>query len=220
VATQPRWRRRSEARPAEIVAAALAVFADKGFAAARLEDIAAQAGISKGALYLYFETKTDLFRAVVRDAVAPNLAGLSAAAEGLPGPFEDLVRMLFGRLSAAIRTARLGAVAKMVVGESRNFPDLALVWHDAVVAPALGAVSLMIERAQARGEVRAGNPRLFAVGLAAPVLVSALWAEVFEPVGARPLDIDALLQQHADTVLRGMRPEAAQTRSKEGAGHG
>ena len=211
----PRWRRRSEARPAEIVAAALAVFADKGFAAARLEDIAARAGISKGALYLYFETKTDLFRAVVREAVAPTIDGVRAMAETFPGSFEDLVGILFGHLAPAIGEARLGAVAKMVIGESRNFPDLAQVWHDGVVGPALAAVTAIVERGQARGEVRPGDARLFALGLISPVVISALWAEVFEPVGGGPIDVEALLRQHAETALRGMRPDPEEKR----AGH-
>jgi AcrR family transcriptional regulator len=76
----PRWRRRKTARPAEIAEAALDVFADKGFAGARLDDIASRAGISKGALYLYFETKEDIFRAVVRGAMAPNFDAIRAAA--------------------------------------------------------------------------------------------------------------------------------------------
>jgi len=212
---QPRWRRRSEARPAEIVAAAHAVFAEKGFAAARLDDIAARAGISKGALYLYFETKTDLFAAVVRDSVAPNIDGLRLLAQGFRGGFEELALLLFDRLAGVVGSARLGAVAKMVIGESRNFPDLAKLWHDGVVAPAEGLVTAMIEQAQDRGEVRPGDPRLFALGLISPVLLSALWTEVFVPVGGRPIDVAALLRQHAQTVLRGMRPEG-----EERGGHG
>ena len=82
----PRWRRRKTARPAEIIEAALSVFAENGFAAARLDEIARRAGVSKGALYLYFETKEDLFRAVVRAAVAPNLEGDPGRGRGLRRP--------------------------------------------------------------------------------------------------------------------------------------
>src|SRR5438874_171360 len=90
---QPRWRRRKDARPAEIVAAALEVFAEKGFAAARLDEIAARAGVSKGALYLYFATKQDLFAAVVRDAVAPNIEAVEAMVQGYGGDFASLARL-------------------------------------------------------------------------------------------------------------------------------
>src|SRR6266550_2802235 len=109
--TAPRWQRRAEDRPREICAAALEVFAEKGFAAARLDEIARRAGVSKGTLYLYFKDKEDLFRAVVR----MFLAGFAEREARLP----------------------IGAVAKMVVGESRNFPELARVWHDEVASRAI-----------------------------------------------------------------------------------
>ena len=210
--TGPRWRRRKTARPAEIVAAAQAVFAEKGFAAARLEDIAARAGVSKGALYLYFETKTDLFRAVVQDAVAPNFDAVRRGLEAFEGPFPQLVTLVFGRIALIIGQAELGSVAKMVIGESRNFPDLARVWHEAIVSRVLATFVAVIERAQARGEVRAGNARLFAIQLVSPVLMAALWTEVFAPIGAEPIPLEALFAQHAETMLRGMAPDGPAAR--------
>lgn len=205
---QPRWRRRKTARPGEIVAAAQAVFAEKGFAAARLDDIAARAGVSKGALYLYFETKTDLFRAVVQEGVAPDFDAVREGLEAFEGSFAQLVTLMFGRIAVVIRKAELGAVAKMVIGESRNFPDLARVWHEAIVSRVLATFTALIARAQARGEVRAGDPRLFAIQLISPVLMSALWTEVFVPVGVDPIPLEALFAQHAETMLRGMAPDA------------
>src|SRR3984957_14243277 len=86
----PRWRRRKTARPGEILEAALSVFAESGFAAAKLTEIARRAGVSKAALYLYFETKEDLFRAVARGLVAPNLTAMAAALESSEAPFAEL----------------------------------------------------------------------------------------------------------------------------------
>src|ERR1700750_3287710 len=94
----PKFRRRKTDRPGEIVHAAMEVFAEKGFAAARLDDIAGRAGVSKGALYLYFETKEDLFRAVVGQAIAQNLTAVRAMMSAHPGPFSDLLRALAGRI--------------------------------------------------------------------------------------------------------------------------
>jgi AcrR family transcriptional regulator len=202
----PKWRRRSEARPGEIVQAAFEVFAEKGFAAAKLDEIAAKAGISKGALYLYFETKEDIFRAVVREAVAPNLDMVEAMLAQATIPFPDLLRLMFARLASVIATSRLGAVAKLVIGESRNFPELARVWHDEVVSRALAAIGGAIGRAQERGEVRPGDPRLHAFSIMGPVLMGVIWRETFTPVGAPPVDIEALVRQHADTVLLGLTP--------------
>ena len=207
--TSPRWRRRKEARPAEIVSAAMQVFAEKGFAAARLDDIAARAGVSKGALYLYFETKQDLFRAVVSEGVAPNLEMVRAMAAAHPGPFGDLARMALTRLAQVAASSPIGGVAKMVIGESRNFPELARVWHDALVVQALGVITEAITSAQARGEVRPGDPRLYAVSLISPLLLGVLWRETFVPVGAPPFDLAALAAQHVETVLQGLLIPAA-----------
>jgi AcrR family transcriptional regulator len=209
VSSAPRWRRRKDERPGEIVAAALAVFAERGFAAARLDDIAARAGVSKAALYLYFPTKQDLFRAVVAEAVAPNLAPIQAAAESWDGPLEALVRFLIPTLARTVATSAIGGVVKVVIGESRNFPELARVWHDALVAKALAAVSGLIARAQARGEVKAGDPRVFALGLISPILLGVLWRETFVPIGAAPFDLEALATQHVETMLRGMLAQSA-----------
>jgi AcrR family transcriptional regulator len=205
-AGSPKWRRRSEARPGEIVQAALEVFAERGFAAAKLDEIAAKAGISKGALYLYFETKEDIFRAVVREAVAPNLDVVEAVLDQTTTPFPDLLRMVFVRISLMIETTRLGAVAKLVIGESRNFPELARVWHDEVVSRALAALSGALDRAQGRGEIRPGNPRLQAFSIMGPILMGVLWQETFTPVGAPALNLRDLIAQHGEAVLAGLAP--------------
>ncbi|HWA62719.1 MAG TPA: TetR/AcrR family transcriptional regulator [Caulobacteraceae bacterium] len=201
---QPRWRRRKDARPAEIVSAALAVFAEKGFAAARLDEIAARAGVSKGALYLYFETKEDLFRAVVRQAVAPNIEAIEAAVEAWPGDFAGLVRAFLVNVATMASTLPIGGVAKMIIGESRNFPELAKIWHDDLVARALRVFSAAIARAQVRGEVRPGDPRAYAIGFIGPILLGVIWEATFVPVGAEPFDVPALAHQHVEALLEGM----------------
>lgn len=206
-AGEPRWRRRKDARPAEIVAAALEVFAEKGFAAARLDDIAARAGVSKGALYLYFETKQDLFAAVVRDAISPDIAAVEAAATAIELPFDQIAGLFLGRAADLLATSPVGSVAKMVIAESGNFPDLARVWHDEVVVRVLGVITGQIERAQARGEIRGGDARFHALALVGPLLMGVLWREVLVPVGAKPLDLKALARQHLETVLHGLMAE-------------
>lgn len=204
----PKFRRRKAARPAEIAAAALEVFAEKGFAGAKLDDIAARAGVSKGALYLYFETKEEIFRAVVAQAVAPNLDGVLAMLAAHPGPFPALVEGLAERMGLIMSTTPVGGVAKMVIGEARNFPELARVWHDQLVSKAIGALTRAVEAAQARGEVRAGDPRAHALSLIAPILVGVIWRETFVPVGAEGFDLPALARQHARTALHGLLQES------------
>ena len=201
---EPKWQRRADDRPREICAAALEVFAEKGFAAAKLEEIARRAGVSKGTLYLYFDDKQELFRAVVRSAIAPNIEAITSAESAFDAPFDQVVRMFLNGF--AEREARLpvGAVAKIVIGESRNFPELARVWHDEVASKAIGALTAVIERAQQRGEVRAGDPRLYAFSLVGPMVLGALWRATLVPVGGTPVDLTALAKQHAEMILAGM----------------
>ena len=204
---QPKWRRRKEARPGDIAAAALAVFAEKGFAGARIEEIARRAGVSKGTVYLYFETKEDVFRAVVHDAIIPNIDEIGAMALAMDLPFADILRALLPRFAELVTTRPIGAVVKMVVGESRNFPELARVWHDEVIAKGIALISSLILRGQARGEVRPGDPRTHAFSIMGPMLVGVLWRETFTPLGAATIDLPAIARQHVDTILEGLLVE-------------
>jgi AcrR family transcriptional regulator len=199
-----KWRRRKKARPGEIIGAALEVFAAKGFADAKLDDIARRAGISKGTLYLYFETKEDLFRAVARSAVASHLETIESTAEAFDRPFAELAPMLLSRAAQMMSGGQLPAMARMVIGESRMFPDLARIWHDDVVARVIRMVAGIIGRAQARGEVAPGDPRLHAFSLMGPMVMAMLFREVFEGVGTDLPDLQALAGQHAHTALRGL----------------
>lgn len=201
---KPKRRRRKEERPGDITAAALQLFTEKGFAGARIEEIAARAGLSKGAVYLYFPTKEDLFRAVVREAVAPNIDAIQRLVLTFDLPFADLVRALLPRFAELITTVPLGAVLKMVIGESRNFPELAKVWHDDVVLKGIGLLGGVIEQAQARGEVRSGDPRVHAFSLMGPMLLGVIWRETFTPIGAAAIDLPAVARQHAETLLDGL----------------
>ena len=164
---QPRWRRRKEARPGDIVAAALAVFAEKGFAGARIDEIGAT-------------------------ALAADL------------PFPDVLRTLLPRFAELVATRPIGAVVKMVVGESRNFPELARVWHDEVIAKGIDLISALIRRGQARGEIRPGDPRTYAFSIMGPILIGVLWRETFTPIGGAAIDLPAVARQHVETVLEGL----------------
>jgi len=181
------------------------VFAERGFAAARLEEIARRAGVSKGALYLYFETKEELFRAVVDQAIAPNMQAIRAIVAAHPGPLSDLLRLVAERVGLLMETLPVGGVVKMVIAEAGNFPALARVWHDDLVAHILGAMTDAIAAAQKRGEVRPGDPRMYALEIIAPMLVGLIWRETFVPVGAAPFDLPALARQHVETMIEGLK---------------
>src|SRR5262245_7762787 len=148
-----RWERRKEARPGEIVAAALQLFADRGFAATRLEDVAAVAGVSKGTVYLYFESKEQLFEAVVREAIAPNVDRAEALVAAFEGPTPELIRVLFEFIGTVLESPITG-VMKLLVAESGNFPQLARLYADLVLRRIFGLLRRILERGIARGEFR------------------------------------------------------------------
>src|SRR5580700_10894247 len=119
-----RWRRRKDARPGEIVAASLACFAERGFAATRLEDVARRAGVTKGTLYLYFPNKEELFEAVVRQALVPNIERGEALLDEAGEPAALLLERLM-RSWAELALSPAGAIPKIIISEAGNFPELA-----------------------------------------------------------------------------------------------
>lgn len=180
------------------------VFADHGFAAARLDDIARRAGVVKGSVYLYFSTKEELFHAVVRSAIVPDMEMIRGAAEAFDGPLAELAPRLLAGAAAVLSRPSIAGVVRMVIGESRNFPDLACIWHEEVVSPVIDTVARAIARAQERGEVRGGDPRLYAFSLVGPLIAAALFRDAFAEVSSRPPDLARLAEQHGRAILHGL----------------
>jgi len=201
--TPTRWRRRKEARPEEILAAALASFAERGFAATRLEDVAARAGISKGTLYLYFGGKEKLFEAVVRATLLPNLERIEALTATFEGPSAQLLERLLVTIAGVV-SARMGAIPKLVIAEAGNFPDLARFYLDEVVRRGLRLIATILRRGIERGEFRPVDVDHTVFCVIAPMLIAALWKNSLEPHDDAPLDAQALARAHLDLLLRGL----------------
>jgi AcrR family transcriptional regulator len=198
-----RWRRRKEARPEEILAAALASFTERGFAATRLEDVAARAGISKGTLYLYFRSKEELFKAVVRATLVPNLVRVEALAASFEGPSALLLERLLLTMAGVVST-RVGGIPKLVIAEAGNFPDLARFYLDEVVRRGLRLIASILHRGIERGEFRAVDVDHAVFCVIAPMLIAALWKNSLEPHDDTLLDAQALARAHLDLLLRGL----------------
>jgi AcrR family transcriptional regulator len=201
--SRPRWRRRKDARPEEILAAALASFAERGFAATRLDDVAARAGISKGTLYLYFKSKEELFEAVVRATLVPNLERLEALSATFEGPSVHLLERLLLTIAGVV-DSQIGAIPKLVIAEAGNFPELARFYLDAVVRRGLRLIGAILRRGIGRGEFRPIDVDHAVFCVIAPMLIAALWKRSLEPHDAAPLDAQALARAHLDLLLRGL----------------
>jgi AcrR family transcriptional regulator len=202
--TKPKWNRRKEDRPAEIVEAAMDVFVEHGFAGTKLSEVAKRAGVAKGTLYLYFDTKEDLFRATARQALAANLDAMEQASTAFGGSVVDFVPVMLKRAAGRMGDGRIPGIVRMVLGESRAFPDLARIWHDEVVSRVLTLLSGMIETAQAEGNIRPGDPKLYAFSVIGPMIVGLLFHEFFGQESPHAPDLEALAIQHSEAVLRGI----------------
>src|SRR5450830_354499 len=122
---KPRWERRKDARPQELLAAALDLFVERGFASTRLEDVARRAGVSKGTLYLYFTNKEELFKAVVRDSIVPVIGAAEDSIAGFEGHSADLLRKVLGDWWERLGATKASGITKLIMAEAGNFPDIA-----------------------------------------------------------------------------------------------
>lgn len=206
-ARSQRWQRRKEARPAELLEAALDIFFEKGFAAARLDDIAARAGVSKGTVYLYYHSKEDVFEALIRAIPQANVE----IAQKMIGESEEAADVLLERMlrfmSSLIQDEKMQKFPRLIIGEAGRFPKLAQMYKDAVISRGIALLSSVIERGIKEGQFRKIDPRRAAYAALAPLLFGAIWRTTFERFDDEKLDAGALADQHIETFLRGIRRE-------------
>src|SRR5947207_2827204 len=131
--TSGRWTRRKEARPAEILDASISIFAERGFAAARMEDIARRAGVTKGTLYLYFPSKHDIFKTLVRGSIGTTIENARATANAFEGSSRDLIRTVLGIVASLLTTSDRAVLPKIIIAEAGNFPELARFYREEVI---------------------------------------------------------------------------------------
>lgn len=197
----PSRKRRPGDRPREILEAALDLFSEKGFAATRLEDVAARAGLSKAAIYLYFDDKTALLQAIVQEMATANVGAVRAFAAAHKGPVAPLLERVLVFLGDRISHSRLPDLLKVIISESRAHPEIGRFYFENVVAQALPLLQSLIERGMASGEFRPVDPALTVKCLVGPMVLAGIWRGVFEPIGAPKLDAGALARQHAALIL-------------------
>jgi AcrR family transcriptional regulator len=200
----PRWQRRPEARPDEILDAALAVFGESGFARAKLDDVARLAGVSKGTLYLYFDSKESLFREMVRAKVVASLAEAEVYVRTYEGPARALLVELIRRMYSRVRREQMTRIARLVQGELGHFPELARFYFDEVILRARRLVEQVLERGTATGEFRPSTNGFAARGLSSLLVHTAQVQCFFHHFDPQALTDEQAIEGLIDLYLHGV----------------
>jgi AcrR family transcriptional regulator len=211
--TKPRWERRKDARPQELLAAALDLFVERGFASTRLEDVARRAGVSKGTLYLYYENKEELFKAVVRNSIVPAIGEAEVSIAESDGHSADLLRFIIHNWWERLGATKASGIIKLMTAEAGNFPELGQFYQEEVINRGARMISSMLERGIARAEFRPVDVTMMTQVIVAPMLMLITWKH--SQVGPCPraqLDPMAFLDTFLDVSLHGLLEAAPPAR--------
>ena len=200
--------RRKQARPQELLDAALDLFIERGFAATRSEDVAARAGVSKGTLYLYYPSKEELLKAVVRENLGGLIAEGSEMVDGFEGDTQALLSMLLHTWWQRIGNTPASGIFKVVLTEMGNFPDFARFYMDEVIDPCCALFTRALERGIANGDLRRVNVFETVHLLIFPMLMMCLHRHSIGACFAQgqQLDPEHFIDTHVDIVVNGARP--------------
>lgn len=209
--TQKKFRRRAEARPDEVLNAALAVFVEKGYAAAKVDEVARRAGVSKGTVYLYFPSKEALIEGIVRRAVAPIALRAVPDLETFEGDPRLPITMLLTVLIQQLARPEASAVPRLVIREVMSFPFIANFYRNEVLGKVMPALIRLIERGVETGHFRPVDPELTVRSIIGPLLAHVALGELFGITPAKGLELERFLANHLDILFHGIsaQPEEA-----------
>lgn len=207
--TEPKWRRRPEKRPDDILDGALIEFRERGFAAARIEDIARHAGLSKGSVYLYFASKEDMLKALIRRSIKPIANSLKAIAEDIchdhsQETASDVLRKMLTIVGESLTDDKVAAIPLVIIGEAGNFPEHAAFYRREVIEVSMQALSKVIARGIKSGEFRNVNVLLALRTLMGVIIMQVIWNGVFARKGEAAMPIGDLINSHLDIYLNGI----------------
>lgn len=198
----PKRRRRKDARPTEIIEAGLREFAESGFAGTKLEDVAQRAGIVKGTIYRYFESKEALFEAAVRSRFKPFVAEVEELVGAFPGSSADLLRMVMRQIYSRMFEPDIQALMRIIISEGQRFPAITEFYHRETITKGRQMIAAIVQRGVGRGEFRAGAATDLPIVIVAPAIMAAVWTMTFQRFD--PLDLEKFAAAHADLALNGI----------------
>ncbi|GGO68365.1 TetR/AcrR family transcriptional regulator [Bowmanella pacifica] len=188
----------------QFLEAGLQEFFERGFSLAKMENIARRAGVSKGTLYLYFDSKQDLFMEIVSSVALPRVEMLEEILRQADD-FEQALELLVSALPMMIQDSKLPMLAKVLIGDAFAFPEVIKRYRQDVIERALAGLTALIERGCEMGVLHTDNPYNAARLMVAPVIFSAIWAVVFEQGSEKSLDLPSLFQTHKNMLLKALK---------------
>lgn len=203
-----RWHRRKDARPAEIIEAALDLFVANGFKGTRLDEVARKAGVSKGTVYLYFESKEALFRAVISQIIVPELVKAEQFVESYTGSQAELLVILMTKWWNVIGKTRLAGIPKLMIAEAANFPELAQFYLTEVIYRARRLIQSSLKTGMQTGEFTACDIPTAVRVLTSPLIFAAIWQKSLAPFDAEQYDEDAFVKMHLEFFLNSIKTDA------------
>ena len=202
---QAKRERRKEARPGELLDAALDLFVEKGFAATRAEEVAARAGVSKGTLFLYFPSKEELFKAVVRENISGRFKEWNEEFQAFEGTTADMVRYCMNTWWQRVGATKASGITKLMISEARNFPDIAAFYQQEVIQPAQNLIRRILQRGVNRGEFEVRDMDYATFSITEPMIFMIMMKH---SLGAcmpqdHPLDPERYIASQVETLLQG-----------------
>ena len=202
----PRWRRRKDTRPGEILAAAQEIFGERGYDATRLEDVGRRAGCTKGTVFLYYESKSELFKAAVREAMSSMVRHTEQAVEEHQGSARDLLTKVLRLRWEHMARTRLTGLVKLLLTETGKYPDLARFYNDEFFDRGQALLRKVIQKGADKGEFRKVDVEQAARVVVSPLLFAAVWRHTFEPVVPAPIELDEYFNTSLEIMLAGLDP--------------
>lgn len=201
----PNRQRRKEARPAELLAAALDLFVERGFAATKLDEVAARAGVAKGTLYLYFASKEELFKAVIEQGILPVVELGEEMLAQHSGDAATLLRDLTYRWWELVGSTKLAGVIKLIISEAGNFPEVASYFHDNVSRRIDDLLGNVLRQGMERGEFRRVDVASAIDAITSPILMRVLWQYSVQPYcSGGQQDAEIYMATYIDLLLNGL----------------
>lgn len=201
---EPKWRRRADARPNEVMDAALELFMKKGFAATRVEEIAASAGLSKGAIYLYFNSKEDILKGLIQRSIIPIVENSERLAKTMTGDPQATISTFVRLITQHMSDPRLFAIPRLIISEAGNFPDLAQMYRDEVIVRGFSVLESMIEEGIEKGLFRPMNSRLAFRNIIGPVIANLLLLNIFQVEDDPSFTPEQFAESHLDILFNGL----------------